>query len=44
MELEVEVVEPSPVGEPGVAQAGGEAAVAVGGGLFGDEPGEELDV
>ena len=44
LELEVEVGDPAPVGEPGVAQSGGEAAVAVGGGLFGDEPGEELDM
>jgi hypothetical protein len=39
-----EVLDPSPVGKSGVAQAGGEAAVAIGGGLFGDEAGEELDM
>ncbi|MEI2705369.1 MAG: hypothetical protein V9E89_08940 [Ilumatobacteraceae bacterium] len=44
LELEVEVLESTPVGEPGVAQPGGESPVAVGGGLLGDEPGEELDM
>ena len=44
LELEIEVGERAPEGEPGVAQPGGEPTVAVGGGLFGDEPGKELDM
>ncbi len=44
LELEVELVEASPVGEAGVAQPGGEAPVAVRGGLLADEPSEELDM
>ena len=44
LELEVEVGEPSAVREPGVTQPGGESSVPIGGGLLGDESGEELDV
>ncbi len=44
LELVVEVVDAAPVGEAGVAQPCCEAPVAVGGGLLGDESGEELDV
>ena len=44
LELEVEVVDAAPVREPRVTQPGGEATVSVGGGLLGDESGEELDV
>ena len=44
LELVVEVVDGAPVREPRVAQPGGEASVAVGGGLLGDQSGEELDV
>ena len=44
LELEVEVVDGLVEREPGVTQPGRQAPVAGGGGLFGDEPGEELDV
>jgi len=44
LELVVEVVDAAPVREPCVTRPGGEAPVAIGGGLLGDQPGEELDV
>src|SRR5690606_8020384 len=44
LELVVEVVDAAPVREPRVTQPGSQPAVSVGGGLLGDESGEELDV
>ena len=44
LEVEVEVFDAAPDGEAGVAQARRQSPVAVGGGLFGDELCEELDV
>ena len=44
LELVVEVIDGAPERELGVAQPGSETPVPVGGGLLGDELGEELDV
>lgn len=44
LEVEVELVDGAAEREAGVAQSGGHAPVAGGGGLSADEVGEELDV
>ncbi len=44
LELEVEVVDGSPVRELGVSQSGGESAVSGVAGLFGNDPGEVFDM
>lgn len=44
LEREVELGDGLAEREPGVAQPGVEASVAGGVGLFGDEPGQEVDV